>query len=190
MIADPLRLLDCSPITDGAAAVLLAPLEEARKIGKNPPVVITGIGNATDTIQLAQRDDMLRMGAVETAARRALEMAGKTIHDINFAEVHDCFTIAEILVAEALGVVEEGQGGPATLSGHTAIDGPFPINPSGGLKSKGHPVGATGVAQICEVASQLRGEAGERQIQGAQVGLAQNMGGSGGSCVVHILEVK
>jgi acetyl-CoA C-acetyltransferase len=117
-------------------------------------------------------------------------MAGKTIQDIHFAEVHDCFTIAEILVAEAMGVVAEGQGGPATLDGHTALDGPFPINPSGGLKSKGHPVGATGVAQICEIVTQLRGDAGERQVKKAQVGLAQNMGGSGGSSVVHILEVK
>jgi acetyl-CoA C-acetyltransferase len=190
MIADPLRLLDCSPITDGAAAVLLASVDEARKIGKHQPIVITGVGNATDSIQLAHRDDMLTMGAVATAAQRALKMSGKTIRDINFAEVHDCFTIAEILVAEAMDVVHAGHGGPATLDGHTALDGPFPINPSGGLKSKGHPVGATGVAQICEVVTQLRGEAGERQVQGAQVGLAQNMGGSGGSCVVHILEVK
>ena len=190
MIADPLRLLDCSPITDGAAAVLLAPLEEAKKIGKNQPIAITGIGNATDSIQLAQRDDMLRMDAVVFATQRALEMAKKTIRDIHFAEVHDCFTIAEIMVAEAMGVVEQGRGGPATLDGLTALDGTFPINPSGGLKSKGHPVGATGVAQICEVVTQLRGEAKDRQVQGAQVGLAQNMGGSGGSSVVHILEVK
>ena len=117
-------------------------------------------------------------------------MAGKTIRDMDFAEVHDCFTIAEIMVMEAMGIVEPGQGGPATLAGLTALDGKFPINPSGGLKSKGHPVGATGVAQICEVVTQLRGEAGDRQIKNAKTGLAQNMGGSGGSCVVHILEVK
>ena len=190
MIADPLRLLDCSPITDGAAAVLLAPLDEAKKMGRHQAVAITGIGNATDTIQLAQRDDMLKMGAVRTATQRALQMAGRTIKDISFAEVHDCFTIAEILVAEAMGAIEEGCGGPATLDGVTALDGSFPINPSGGLKSKGHPVGATGVAQICEVVTQLRGGAKERQVKGAEVGLAQNMGGSGGSCIVHILEVK
>ncbi|MFA4852843.1 MAG: hypothetical protein WC599_10020, partial [Bacteroidales bacterium] len=110
--------------------------------------------------------------------------------DINFAEVHDCFTIAEIMVMEALGIVEPGQGGPATSAGHTALNGKFPINPSGGLKSKGHPVGATGVAQIYEVVSQLRGTSGKRQIADAKVGMTQNMGGSGGSCVIHILEAK
>jgi acetyl-CoA C-acetyltransferase len=190
MVADPLTLLDCSPITDGAAAVLLAPVDEVRKLNKHPLTVISGIGQATDTIVLAQRADMLKLNVVETAAQRAFEMAGKTIRDMDFAEVHDCFTIAEIMVMEAMGIVEPGHGGPATLDGLTALDGKFPINPSGGLKSKGHPVGATGVAQICEVVNQLRGEAGDRQIKNAKTGLAQNMGGSGGSCVVHILEVK
>jgi acetyl-CoA C-acetyltransferase len=190
MVADPLTLLDCSPITDGAAAVLLAPADEVRKMNQHPLTVITGIGQATDTIALAQRKDLLKLNAIETAAQRALKMAGKTIRDMDFAEVHDCFTIAEIMVMEAMGIVEPGQGGPAALDGFTALDGKFPINPSGGLKSKGHPVGATGVAQICEVVTQLRGEAGDRQIKNAKTGLAQNMGGSGGSCVVHILEVK
>ena len=190
MVADPLTLLDCSPITDGAAAVLLAPVDEVRKLNKHPMTVISGIGQATDTIALAQRADLLKLNAIETAAQRALKMADKTIRDIDFAEVHDCFTIAEIMVMEAMGIVEPGHGGPATLDGLTALDGKFPINPSGGLKSKGHPVGATGVAQICEVVTQLRGEAGNRQIKNAKTGLTQNMGGSGGSCVVHILEVK
>ncbi len=190
MIADPLRLFDCSPITDGAAAVLLAPLDEARKVGKHAPVAITGVGNATDAIALSQRPDMLKLEAVTHAAQRALDMAGKKIEDVDFAEVHDCFTIAEILVMEAMGVVEAGKGGPATADGYTAVDGKFPINPSGGLKAKGHPVGATGVAQVCEAVAQLRGDAGARQIKGAKVGLTQNMGGSGGSCVVHVLEVK
>ncbi len=189
IVADPLRLLDCSPITDGAAAVLLTSADEARKLGK-PMVVISGIGLATDTIALSQRADILKLGAVELAAQRALKMAGKTIKDVDFAEVHDCFTIAEIMVMEALGVVEPGQGGPATSDGLTALDGKFPINPSGGLKSKGHPVGATGVAQICEAVSQLRGQSEERQIKGAKTALTQNMGGSGGSCVIHILEAK
>lgn len=190
MVADPLRLLDCSPITDGAAAVLLAPVEEAKKLKKDPIVIIKGIGYATDSIALAQRRDILTLGAVKSAAERALKMAGKTIKDIDFAEVHDCFTIAEILVLEAMGVVKPGQGGPATLDGLTSLEGKFPINPSGGLKSKGHPVGATGVAQICEVVSQLRGEAAKRQLPNPKTGLTQNMGGSGGSSVVHILEVK
>jgi len=190
MIADPIRLLDCSPITDGAAAVLLAPAEEVRKTSKKPLVVISGVGHSTDTIALAQRKDMLKLKAIELAAKKALKMSGKKIEDIDFAEVHDCFTIAEILVIEALGIVEYGKGGPATDSGLTALDGKFPINPSGGLKSKGHPVGATGVAQICEAVIQLRGDAGKRQIKNARTALTQNMGGSGGSCVTHILEVK
>lgn len=189
MVADPLTLLDCSPITDGAAAVLLAPLEEVKHSFKKPLVVIKGIGHATDTIALHQRKDLLRLTAVETAIQRALQMAGKNIKDIDFAEVHDCFTIAEIMVLEAMGIVEHGHGGPATLDGLTALDGKFPLNPSGGLKSKGHPVGATGVAQICEAVEQLKGKAGKRQIRNARTALTQNMGGSGGSCVTHIMEV-
>lgn len=190
MIADPIRILDCSPITDGAAAVLLAPVEEAKKLSKHPQVIITGVGHATDTIALAQRKDMLKLKAVENAGQQALKMAEKKINDIDFCEVHDCFTIAEILVMEALGIVKSGQGGPAAIDGLTALDGKFPVNPSGGLKSKGHPVGATGVAQICEAVTQLRGKADKRQIPGAGTALTQNMGGSGGSCVIHILEVK
>lgn len=189
MVADPMRLLHCSPITDGSAAVLLVPVEVAKKMNK-PYAVITGIGHATDTIALCQRKDLCKLDVVEVAAQRALKMAGKTIRDIDFAEVHDCFSIAEIMVIEALGIVEPGQGGPATMNGLTALDGDFPINPSGGLKSKGHPVGATGVAQIVEVASQLRGEAGQRQIKNARTALTQNMGGSGASSIIHILEAR
>lgn len=189
-VADPLHLFDCSPISDGAAAVLLTTVEEAQKLGKHPLVVISGVGVATDTIQLGQRKDILAMDAVKIASERALKMAGKTISDIDFAEVHDCFTIAEIVVMEALGIVEPGQGGIATEQGVTALNGRFPINPSGGLKSKGHPVGATGIAQIFEAVTQLRGQAGKRQINNAKTALTQNMGGSGGSCVIHILEVK
>jgi len=190
MIADPLTLLDCSPITDGAAAVLVAPAEMARELQRGPLTVITGIGHATDTISIAHRADLLHLDAIELASSRALGMAGKSIEDIDFAEVHDCFTIAEILVLESMGVVPAGQGGPATLDGLTALDGDFPVNPSGGLKSKGHPVGATGVAQICEAVTQLRGAAGDRQIPNARIALTQNMGGSGGSSVVHIVEAR
>ena len=189
MIADPVRLLHCSPITDGAAAALLVPVETAKKL-KKPYAVITGIGHSSDTIALCQRDDMLKLAVVENAAQKALKMAGKSIKDIDFAEVHDCFTIAEIMVMEAMGVVETGKGGPAVMDGLTALDGDFPINPSGGLKAKGHPVGATGVAQICEAVTQLRGDAGKRQIKNAKTALTQNMGGSGASCVVHILEAR
>ncbi|MBI4645812.1 MAG: thiolase domain-containing protein [Bacteroidia bacterium] len=190
LVADPLRLLDCSPITDGAAAVLLTTVENAKKLKNHPLVVISGIGLASDTIALSHREDITKLKVVELAGQRALKMANKTIKDINFAEVHDCFTIAEIAVIEALGIVEHGQGGPATLAGKTALNGDFPVNPSGGLKSKGHPVGATGVAQIVETVSQLRRTSGKRQIKNAKIGLTQNMGGSGGSCVVHILETK
>ena len=189
MVADPVRLLHCSPITDGGAAVLLVPVEVAKKMNK-PYAVITGIGHATDTIALCQRKDLCKLDVVEAAAQRALKMAGKTIRDIDFAEVHDCFTIAEIMVMEALGIVEPGQGGPATMKGLTALEGDFPINPSGGLKSKGHPVGATGVAQVVEAVNQLRGEAGQRQIKNARTALTQNMGGSGASSIIHILEAR
>ena len=189
LVADPLRLLDCSPITDGGAAVLLTTVEAAKKMNR-PYAVITGIGHATDTIALAQRDDILKLAVVEEAAQRALKMAGKSIKDVDFAEVHDCFTIAELMVMEAIGVVEVGQSGPAVMDGKTALDGDFPINPSGGLKSKGHPVGATGVAQVVEAVSQLRGEAGKRQVNNARIAMTQNMGGSGASSIVHILEAR
>jgi len=188
MVADPLHILDCSPVTDGAAAVILAPVELAKKLGR-PIVRITGSGQATDTIALHSRPDLTTIPATRIAAERALKMAGLTIGDVDFAEVHDCFTISELLVLESLGLFEHGGAGPATLAGETARDGGFPVNPSGGLKSKGHPVGATGAAQIVELVKQLRGAAeGERQLKNVKRGLAQNMGGSGGSTVVHILE--
>ena len=188
LVADPLRLFDCSPVTDGAAAVILCPVELAKKY-TDTIIKVAGSGAATSTIQLAQRDDIAWLDAVEKAAERAYKMAGVTPKDIDFAEVHDCFTIAEICVTEALGFFEPGKGAEAVEAGKTALDGEIPINTSGGLKSKGHPVGATGVAQIVELVEQLRGTAGERQVKNARRGLAQNMGGSGGSSTVHILEV-
>jgi acetyl-CoA C-acetyltransferase len=187
LVADPLRLLDCSPVTDGAAAVVLAPAESAAKLKQGPLVKVLGIGQATDAIALAQREDITRLEATELAARRAYQMAGKGPQDIDFAEVHDCFTIAEIMAVEALGFCERGQGGRFTEDGHTALKGRKPVNTSGGLKSKGHPVGATGVAQIVELVEQLRGAAGKRQLSRARCGLAQNMGGTCGSSVVSIL---
>lgn len=189
-VAEPLHLLDCSPITDGAAALVIAPIDRARDLAGGRPVVhIAGSGMATDTIALADREDLSRLRAVELSAERAYAMAGKKPSDIHVAEVHDCFTIAEIMTTEALGFFGPGEGGPAAEKGWTTLDGKIPVNPSGGLKSKGHPVGATGVAQVCEIVNQLRGEAGQRQVKGARVGLTQNMGGSGGSSIVHILEV-
>jgi len=190
MVADPLHILDCSPITDGAAAVIVTTEEVAKKLGK-PYIKIIGSGAATDTIQLAQRESLTTIKAATLAANQAFKMAGKTIKDIQFTEVHDCFTIAEIMVLESIGAYEPGKAGPAILAGETQLDGKFPVNTSGGLKSKGHPVGATGVAQIVEVFKQLTGVAeGERQLKTSpRIGMAQNMGGSGGSSTVHILEV-
>jgi len=189
MVADPLRILDCSPITDGAAALILAPLDLAKKISKKPVVKIIGIGHATDTIALHSRNDLTEIKSTERAVKIAYDMSGKRPEEIDLAEVHDCFTIAEICVIEALGFVEKGKGGPETEHGLTTLGGKIPVNTSGGLKSKGHPVGATGVAQAIEITKQLRGEAGERQVKNAKIGLTQNMGGSGGSSIVHIMEV-
>ncbi len=190
MVADPLRILDCSPITDGGAAVIVASEEVAKKLGR-PYVRMTGSGVGTDSIALAQRDDMTTIKAATLASHAALKMAGRTIKDVQFAEVHDCFTIAEIVVAESIGKYRPGQAGPAILAGETSLEGAFPMNPSGGLKSKGHPVGATGVAQIVEIYKQLTGlaENGRQIPNSPKVGMAQNMGGSGASSVVHIMEV-
>ncbi len=190
MVADPLRILHCSPITDGAAAAILCPLDMVQNFKDHPVIAVIGSGQATDTIALHARADMTYLKATEVSTKQALEMAGKTINDVDTIELHDCFTIAEICVLEAMGVCEVGKGGTLAESGETAIGGRIPVNTSGGLKSKGHPVGATGIAQIMELTLQLRGEAGDRQVDGAKVGLAQNMGGSGGSTVVHVLEAK
>jgi acetyl-CoA C-acetyltransferase len=158
-----------------------------RKYNK-PGVKVIGSGHATDTIALHDREDLTTLKAVKLSAQRAYDMAGKTAADMDFAEVHDCFTIAEIIVSESVCFCKPGEGGKAALAGETALGGRIPINPSGGLKSKGHPVGATGIAQIVEITEQLRGEAGDRQVANARTALAQNMGGSGGSSLVHILE--
>ena len=189
MVAHPLTILDCSPITDGAAALILCPLDLAKKICKKPIVKIIGSGHSTDTIALHSRETLYELKSTERAAEKAFKMASKTPADIHLAEVHDCFTIAEICVIEALGFAEKGKGGKAAEDGLTKLGGKIPVNTSGGLKSKGHPVGATGVAQVVEITKQLRGEAGPRQVKNAKIGLTQNMGGSGGSALVHIMEV-
>ncbi len=189
MVADPLHILDCSPVTDGAAACILCPAEMAAKLTGKQPVKILGSGHATGTIALHDREDFTTLEAVKGAAGQAYEMSGKGPGDIDVCEVHDCFTIAEIAVTEDLGFFEKGKGGPAAADGATAIGGKIPINTSGGLKSKGHPVGASGVAQAVEIVKQLRGDADERQVEGAKVGMTQNMGGTGASSVVHIMEV-
>ena len=145
-------------------------------------------GAPSDTLALHARRDITTLDATVYAGRRAYRQANKNPADINLAEVHDCFTIAEVCAIEDLGFVEKGQGGKAVEDHVTTLGGRIPVNTSGGLKSKGHPVGATGVAQIVEVTQQLRGDAGERQVHDAHVGLTHNVGGSGATCVVHILE--
>jgi acetyl-CoA C-acetyltransferase len=189
MIADPLRILDCSPITDGAAAAIMCPLDLAKKISNKPLIKLSGIGHATSHIALHTREDMTSLPATYKAAKDAYKMADIGPKDIDLAEVHDCFTIAEICIIEELGFTDKGKGGTAADEGITKLGGKIPVNVSGGLKSKGHPVGATGVAQVVEIVSQLRGDVGTRQVENARIGLCQNMGGSGGSTLVHIMEV-
>ena len=185
-IAEPLTLYDCSLISDGAAAVILAPLDRAREF-TDKPVRVLGIAQASDYVALDQKPDITTFPAVRRAGEKAYAMAGVKPGDIQFAELHDCFTIAEIIATEDLGFVKRGQGGPYAFEGCTSLHGARPINTSGGLKSKGHPVGATGVAQICDLVLQMRGQAGERQLNRAELGLAENLGGSGATCVVTIL---
>lgn len=188
LVADPLGLLDCSPVTDGGAAVILCSMDLAKKF-TDTPVKIIASAQASDTISLYERESFTSLKAVTEAATKAYKQANLKPENIDVAEVHDCFTIAEIVVSEDLGFFEKGLGGTAVESGKTSIEeGIIPINTSGGLKSKGHPVGATGIAQIIELYEQLTGQAGKRQVKNARIGLAQNMGGSGASCVINILE--
>jgi len=188
LISDPIRLLDCAPISDGAAAVLLAPLERARSLQGSRAVRLSGIGAATDRMAFYRRPDLTRMPAIREAAQRAFRASGRGVEDIDVAELHDGFTIMEVCALEEIGFCEPGKGAAAAPSGMTELGGKIPVNPSGGLKARGHPVGATGVAQVCELVVQLRGEAGERQVEGACTGLSQNIGGIGGTAVVTIVE--
>lgn len=185
-IAEPLTVYDCSLISDGAAAVLLAPLDRAGEFPQKA-IRILGIAQTSDRVALDAKEDITTFRAVQTAGEKAYKMAGVEPKDIQFAELHDCFTIAEIVATEDLGFAEKGKGGPYAAEGHTALDGERPINASGGLKAKGHPVGATGVGQICDVALQIRGQAGELQLERNSLGLAQNLGGSGATAVVTIM---
>ncbi|KYH36493.1 MAG: hypothetical protein AYL28_006310 [Candidatus Bathyarchaeota archaeon B23] len=187
VVAEPLRLFDCSPISDGAAALLLAPLERALEF-TDQPVVLRGVGQAVDRVMMTERDDPLTLHAVKEAAGRALERAGVSIDEIDVVELHDAFTILEIVESEDLGLFEKGRGGEAVEEGLTAIDGERPINPSGGLKARGHPLGATGVAQAVEITWQLRGEAGGRQVREAERGLSCNVSGFAANAVVIVYE--
>ena len=185
MVADPLHIFDCSPITDGASALVLAPADIAHKY-TDTPIYIKATAQASDTIALHDRRDITTLDATVVAAKRAYSMAKLSPEDIDLVEVHDCFTIAEICAIEDLGFVEKGKGGIATANGETAIGGRIPVNTSGGLKACGHPVGATGIKQAVEIVTQLRGEAGKRQVEGAEYGMTHNVGGSGATAVVHI----
>jgi len=186
-VAYPLGLLDCSPITDGAASIVLCAANKAKEY-TDKPVKIIASGQASDTLSLHGRREICTLDSTVNAAKKAYKQANLSPKDIDLAEVHDCYTIAEICAIEDLGFVEKGQGGKAIENKITTLDGILPINTSGGLKAKGHPIGATGVAQIVEIALQLREEADKRQVNDAKIGLAQNVGGSGATCTVHIME--
>jgi acetyl-CoA C-acetyltransferase len=186
-IAWPMRLFDCSPVSDGAAALLLV-REDLAADFTDRPVHVVGTGQGSD-VALHDREDLLGLRAARVASAMAYEMAGITAEDVRLAEVHDCFTIAEVLAIEDLGFFPRGRGAAASVEGLTSRESERPINTSGGLKSKGHPVGGSGVGQVVELFEQMRGEAGDRQIAGEPaIGLAHNVGGTGQTCVVHVLE--
>jgi acetyl-CoA acetyltransferase len=188
-IADPFTLYDCSPFSDGAAAVIVTSADRAESFdGK--PVDVTGVGHRTDVVPLADKHSLTATQAARDARAEAYAEADITADDVDFAEVHDCFTGAEVMAIEALGLIETGEAGRAAADGVTYIRGEIPINPSGGLKAKGHPIGATGAAQIVELTDQLRGDAGDRQVEGATTGVAHNLGGDAATTVVSVLEAR
>lgn len=182
IVSDPFTIFDSSPITDGAGAVILS------SEGESGEVYISASESATDTLDLANRDSLTEIKATKLAAEKAYKKTGINPSDIDVVEVHDCFTIAEILAMEDLGFCKKGAGGEFVFSGATKLTGKTPVNTSGGLKACGHPVGATGVKQIIEVTEQLRGVSGQRQVKNAKIGLTQNVGGTGATVVVHILQ--
>jgi acetyl-CoA C-acetyltransferase len=185
-VADPLGLYDFCPVTDGAAALLFVPVSVAEAV-TDDYVTLAGVGGATDTHVVHQREDPTRLSAVAESAETALERAGHGIEDVDVAELHDMVTLLEPLQLEALGVTDPGEGWRPAVEGTTAPDGAFPVNPSGGLKAKGHPLGASGVAQVYELVAQLRGEAGPRQVP-ADVALATSIGGFGNCVTTTVLE--
>ncbi len=184
-IAWPLKLYDCSLITDGASCLILTKPELARKF-TDTPVHILGSGQASDAIGLYEREEFTTLKAAKLAAREAYRTAKIESRDVDVAEVHDCFTIAEIVAYEDLGFCKPGEGGSLVDKGATTIEGELPVNTSGGLKSKGHPVGATGTAQAYEIYLQLTEDAERRQVKGAEIGLTHNVGGSGATAAVHL----
>lgn len=185
-VADPLGVYDCCSTTDGATVVLLARADVAKKF-TDTPVWVVGSGAATDTLATHDRESLTRLDATAKAAKSAFQQSGLEPKQVNVAEVHDCFTIAELLALEDLGFCAKGQGGRFTEDGQSDRGGAVTVNPSGGLKAKGHPLGATGTSQVAEIYHQLRGEVPpERQAPDAEFGLAHNVGGSGATCTVHL----
>jgi acetyl-CoA C-acetyltransferase len=187
IVADPLHVLNCAPISDGAAAIILCRGNLVEKF-RGKPVWIDASTQASDTLALHSRPQITTFRAIKSAAKKAYEKVSIAPEDIDVAEVHDSFSIGEIVATEDLGFIEKGKGGPAIEEGYFDRKGTIPTNVSGGLKARGHPVGATGIAQIIELAEQLRGTAGSRQIKGAKTGLALNLGGTGSTAVIHILK--
>ena len=190
MVATPINLLDASPIGDGAAAVVIVPAEKVSSAPGRPRIVLSGSGAATDTIAVHSRKDPLFLSAAYTSAKRAYEMAGVTPYDIDLFELHDAFSIMTALSLEACGFAERGQGPRLGLDNDIRPSGRMPVCTRGGLKARGHPVGATGMYQIVEIVQQLRSECAETQVEGAKVGMAQNIGGSGATVLTHILTVR
>jgi acetyl-CoA C-acetyltransferase len=190
MIASPINLMDASPIGDGAAAIIIVPADQMISRPGQPRIVVAGSANATDTIAVHSRRDPLFLTAAYLSAKRAYEMAGVTPADIDFFELHDAFSIMAALSLEACGFAERGQGPRLGLDNEITITGRLPICTRGGLKARGHPVGATGMYQIVEVIQQLRGECGPTQVDGAKIGMAQNIGGSGATILTHILKAE
>jgi acetyl-CoA C-acetyltransferase len=187
-VAEPLGLFDCAPNSDGAAAVVMCSLDKARHYAETP-IKILASAQASDTLALHSRADICTFEATRFAARKAYRQANIGPQDIQLAEVHDNFTISEILAIEDLGFFDKGKGGKAVEDGLTRLGGQIAVNTSGGLKARGDPIGATGVAQIVELVQQLRGQAGKRQVQNSKYALAQNVGGTGATAIVHILGV-
>lgn len=185
-VAEPLRLYHVCPVSDGAAAVLLCAMDVSDRFNKKP-IKIAGIGQATDTHVVAEREVPTDLLAVRLSAQKAYEMSGLKPDDVDVAELHDAFQILELVESEEVGFFERGKGHIAARNGETKVGGKIPINTSGGLKAKGHPLGATGVSQVVELVKQLRGEATGRQVEGAKVGLAVNFGGFGNNVVATIL---
>lgn len=185
-IATPLTVFDCSLVSDGAAFVVLTTREIAQQLSKRRIVEVAGSGHSGDAMTVANKKSLTTAVATVNAAKQAYSMAGITPADVDLAEVHDCFTITQILNIEDLGFFDKGTGWKAVLEGKTALNADITINASGGLKAKGHPIGATGLSQIFEVVTQLRGDAGDRQVSKANIGLNHNIGGSAVTCVVNV----